>query len=166
MDGEKRAEESFHCESYRVALCFQLKEGRCFTGLLFLLSLSVVSDCLQCPWVAAHQVTLYFTVSLSFLKLVCIELVMPSNHLILCRPLLLLLSILPSIRVFPSESVLHIRWLKNWSFSFSISPSNEHWGLMSFRMDKFDLLAAQGTLKSLLQHRSSKTSILKLKTYI
>ena len=85
---------------------------------------------------------------------------MPSNHLILCYPLLLLPSIFPSIRVFSSESVLHIRWLKYWSFSFSISPSNEYSGLVSFRMDWFDLLAVQGTLKSLLQHHSSKASIL------
>ena len=89
-----------------------------------------------------------------------IESVMPSNHLILCRPLCLLASIFPSIRVFSSESVLHIRWLKYWSFSFSISPSNEYSGLVSFRMDWFDLLAVQGTLKSLLQHHSSKASIL------
>ena len=89
-----------------------------------------------------------------------IELVMPSNHLILCRPLLLLLSIFPSIRVFSNESALHIRWPKDWSFSFSISPSNEHPGLISLRMDWLDLLAVQGTLKSLLQHHSSKALIL------
>ena len=118
-----------------------------------------MSDCLQPPWAAAHQASLYFTVSLSFLKLMSIESVMPSNNLILCHPLLLLPSIFPSIRVFPNESVLRIKWLKNW-ISFSISPSNEHSGLMSFRMDWFDLFAAQGTLKSLLQHCSSKTSIL------
>ena len=90
-----------------------------------------------------------------------LELVMPSNHLILCRPLLFLPSILPSIRVFSNESTLHIRWPKYWSFSFNISPSNEHPGLMSFRMDWLDLLAVQGTLKSLLQHHSSKASILR-----
>ena len=89
-----------------------------------------------------------------------IELVMPSNHLILCRPLLLLPSIFPSIRVFSNESALYIRWPKYWSFSFNISPSNEHPGLISFRMDWLDLLAVQGTLKSLLQHYSSKASIL------
>ena len=89
-----------------------------------------------------------------------IELVMPSNHLILCYPLLLLPSILPSIRVFSNESTLHIRWPKNWSFSFNISPSNEHPGLISFRVDWLDLLAVQGTLKSLLQYHSSKASIL------
>ena len=93
-------------------------------------------------------------------KLMFIEYVMPSNHLILCRPLLLLPSIFPSIRVFSNESVLHIGWPKYWSFSFSISPSNEYSGLISFRMDWLDLLAAQGTLKSLLQHHSSKVSVL------
>ena len=95
------------------------------------------------------------------LKLLSIKSVMPSNHLILCRPLLLLPSIFPNIRVFSNESVLHIRWPKYWSFGFSISPSYEHSGLISFRMDWFDLLAAQGTLKSLLQHHSSKASILR-----
>ena len=93
-------------------------------------------------------------------KLMSIELVMPSNHLILCRPLLLLPSIFPSIRVFSNESALHIRWPKYWSFGFNISPSSEHPGLISFRMDWLDLLAVQGTLKSLLQHHSSKASIL------
>ena len=100
-----------------------------------------------------------FNISQSLLKLRCIELVMPSNHLILCRPLLLLPPIPPSIRVFSSESILHIRWPKYWSFSFSISPSNEYLGLSSFRIDWLDLLAVQGTLKSLLQHHSSKASI-------
>ena len=100
---------------------------------------------------------------LELLKLMSIELMMPSNHLILCCPLLLLPSIIPSIRVFSSESVLHIRWPKYWSLSFSISPSNEYSGLISFRMDWLDLLAVQGTLKSLLQHHSSKASILKQK---
>ena len=96
----------------------------------------------------------------SLLKLMSIKSVIPSNHLILCRPLLLLASIFPSIRVFSSESVLHIRWPKFWSFSFSISPSNEYSGLISFRMDWLDLLEVQGTLKSMLQHHSSKASIL------
>ena len=100
------------------------------------------------------------TNSQSSLKLMSIESVMPSNHLILCRPLLLLSSIFPSIRVFSNESALHIRWPKYWSFNFSISPSNEHPGLISFRMDWLDLLAVQGILKSLLQHHSSKASIL------
>ena len=112
------------------------------------------------PWTAASQASLYFTISWSLLKLMSIESVMPSNHLILCRLLLLLPSIFPSIRVFSSELALHIRWLKYWSFSFSISPSNEYSGLISFRIDWFDLLAIQGNLKSLLQHHSSKASIL------
>ena len=99
--------------------------------------------------------------SQSSLKLMCIESVMPSSHLILCRPLLLLPPIPPSIRVFSNESNLHMRWPKYWSFSFSISPSNEHPGLISFRMDWLDLLAVQGTLKSLLQHHSSKALILR-----
>ena len=112
------------------------------------------------PWTAAHHASLSFTISRSLLKLMSIESLMPSNHLILCRPLLLLPSIFPSIRVFSSESALHIRWPKYWSFSFSVSPSNEYSGLISFRMDWLDLLAVQGTLKSLLQHHSSKASIL------
>ena len=102
----------------------------------------------------------FFTISLSLLKLMSIELVMPPNHLILCPPLLLLLSIFPSIRVFSNESVLCIRWPEYWSFSFNISPSNEYSGLISFRMDWLDLLAVQLTLKSLLQHHSSKASVL------
>ena len=110
------------------------------------------------PWTAAHQASLSITNSRSLPKLMSIELVMPSNHVILCRPLLLLPSIFASIRVFSNESALHIRWPKYWSFSFNISPSNEHSGLISFRMDWLDLLAAQGTLKSLLQHHSSKLS--------
>ena len=109
---------------------------------------------------AAHQASLSITNSQSLLKLTSIESVMPSNHLILCRPLLLLPSIFPSIRVFSNESVLHIRWPRYWSFSFSISLSNEYSGLISFRMDWLDLLAVQGTLKSLLLHHSSKASIL------
>ena len=110
------------------------------------------------PWTAAHQACLSITNSRSLLKLMSIKLVMPSNHLILWRPLLLP-SIFPSIRVFSTESV-HIRWPKYWSFSFSISPSNEYSGLISFRLDWFDLLAVHGTRKSLLQHHSSKASIL------
>ena len=112
------------------------------------------------PWTAAHQASLSFTNSWSLLKLMSIESVMPSNHLILCCPLLLPPSIFPSIGVFSNESALPIRWPKNWSFSFSLSPSNEHSGLISFRMGWLDLLAVQGTLKSLLQHHSSKASIL------
>ena len=107
------------------------------------------------------QASLNITISRSLLKLMSVESVMPSNHLILCRPLLLLPSIFLSIRVFSSESVLHIRWPKYWSFSFSISPSNNYSGLISFRTDWFELLAVQGTLKSLLQHHSSKVSILR-----
>ena len=110
------------------------------------------------PWTAACQASLSITNSWSLLKLMCIESVMPSNHLILCPPLLLP-SIFPSFRVFSNESVLHIRWPKYWSFSFSISPSNQYSELISFRIDGFDLLAVQGTLKSLLQHHSSKASI-------
>ena len=112
------------------------------------------------PWTAALQASLSITKSQSMLQLMSIKSVMPSNHLILYRPLLLPPSIFPSIRVFSNEPVLQIRWPKYWSFSFSISPSNEYWGLISFRMDWLDLLAIQGTLKSLLQHHSSKASIL------
>ena len=112
------------------------------------------------PWTAAHQASLSIANSQSLLKLMSIESVMPSNHLILCHSLLLLPSSLPTIRVFSNESVLRIRWPKYWSFSFSISPSNENLGLISFRMGWLDLLAVQGTLKSLLQHHSSKASIL------
>ena len=117
---------------------------------------------LATPRTATHQASLSINKSWSLLKLISIELVMPSNHLILCRPLLLAPSIFPSIRVFSDESVLHIRWPKYWSFNFSISPSSEYSGLISFRMDWLDLLAVQGTLKSLLQHHSSKASSLHL----
>ena len=109
------------------------------------------------PWTAAPQASLSITSSRSSLKLIPIELVMPLNHLILCRPLLLLPSIFPSIRVFSNESALSIRWPKDWSFSFNISPSNEHLGLISFRIDWLDLLVVQGTLKSLLQQPQSKS---------
>ena len=112
------------------------------------------------PWTAACQASLSITNSWSLLRFVSIESVMPSNHLILCHPLLLLPSIFPNIRVFNNESVPCIRWPKYWSFSFSVSPSNEYSGLISFRMDWLDLLAVQGTLKNLLQHHSSKASIL------
>ena len=118
------------------------------------------------PWTAVHQASLSITNFQSLLKLIIsIESVMPSSHLILCRPLLLLPSIFPSIRVFSNESALRITWPKYWSFSFSISPSNEHPGLSSFRMDWLDLLAVQGTLKSLLQHNSSKASILQCSAF-
>ena len=116
------------------------------------------------PWTAARQPSLSFTISRSLLKLMSIESVMPSNHLILCCPLLLP-SIFPSIKVFSSESDFCIRWPKYWSFSFSISPSFEYSGLISFRIDWFDLLAVQGTLKSLLQHHSSKASILQCSAF-
>ena len=117
------------------------------------------------PWTAAHQASLSITNSWSSLKCVSIESVMPSNHLILCHPILLLPSIFPSIRVFSNELVHHIRWPKYWSFSFSISPSNEYSGLISFRMDWLDLLAAQGALKSFLQHHSPKASILQCSAF-
>ena len=113
------------------------------------------------PWTTAHQVSLSITNSRSPPKPMSIELVMPSSHLILCRPLLLLPSIFPSMRVFSNESALRIKWPKYWSFSFSIIPSEEHPGLISFRMDWLDLLAVQGSLKSLLQRHSSKASILR-----
>ena len=112
------------------------------------------------PWTAARQASLFITNSQSLLKVMSIESVMPSNHLILCHPLLLSPSIFPSIRIFSNELVLCIRWPKYWSFSFSISPSNEYSGLIYFRMDWLDLLVVQGTLKSLLQHHSSEASIL------
>ena len=137
-----------------------------FVALNFLYSLYSSVQSLSCvqffatPWTTACQASLSITNSWSLLKLMSVESVMPSNHLILCHPLLLLPSVFPSIRVFCSESVLHIRWPKYWSFSFSISPSNEYSGLISFRMDWLDLLAVQGPLKSLLQHHSSEASIL------
>ena len=118
------------------------------------------------PWTAAFQASLSITNSQSPPKLTSIESVMPSNHLIHCHPFLLLPSIFPSIRVFSNESVLHIRWPEYWSFSLSISPSNEHPGLISFRMDWLDLLAVQGTLKNLLQHHSSKASILQCSAFL
>ena len=128
--------------------------------LLLLFSRSVIRPSAT-PWTAAHQSPLSFTISQTLLKLMSTESMMPSNHLILCRPLLLLPSVFPSISVFSNESALHIRWPKYWSFSFSISSSNEYSGLISFRIDWFDLLAVQGTLKSLLQHHSSKASLLR-----
>ena len=128
-----------------------------FRSLQF--SHSDVSDSVT-PWAAAHQASLSIINSWSLLKLMSIESVMPSSHLILCRPLLLLPPIPPSIRILSSESVLHIRWAEYWSFSFKISPSNEYSGLISFKMDWLGLLAVHETLKSLLQHHSSKASIL------
>ena len=125
---------------------------------------SVMSDSVT-PWTVAHQAFLSITSSWSLLKLMSSELVMPSNHLILCRPLLLLPSIFPSIRVFSNESVLCIRWPKYLRFSFSISPSNEYSGLISFKVDWLDFLAVQGTLKSLHQHHGSKASILQCSAF-
>ena len=127
-------------------------------------SRSVVYDSAT-PWTAACQASLSFTISQSLFKLMSIESVMPSNHLTLCRPLLLLPLIFPRIRVFSNKSVLCIRWPKYWSFSFSISPSNEYSGLISFWIDWFDLLAVQETLKSLLQHHSSKAPILQCSAF-
>ena len=118
------------------------------------------------PWIAAHQASLPFTISQSLLKLMSIASVMSSNHLILHHPLLFLPSIFPSIRVFSNESVLCIRWQKYWSFSFNITPSNEYSGLISFRIDSFDLLAVQETIKSLLQHHSLKASILRCSVFL
>ena len=117
------------------------------------------------PWTAAHQTSLSITNSWSLVKFVSIESVMPSNHLILCYPLIFLPSVLPSIKVFSNESILHIKWPKYWSFNFSISFSNEYSGLISFRIDWLDLLAVQGTLKSLIQHHSSKASILQCSAF-
>ena len=133
------------------------------TTLLISYHFSSVAQCVclfATPWTAARQASLSITNSRSLLKLMCIESVMPSNHLILCRPLLLPPSIFLSIRGFCNESILCIRWPMCWGFSFNISPSNEHPGLISFRMDWLDLLVVQGTLKSLLQHHSSEASIL------
>jgi len=123
-------------------------------------SVTQLCPTLSTPWTAARQASLSITNSRSLLKFMSTEPVMPSNHLILCRPLLLLPTIPPSIRVFSNQSTLLMRWPKYWSFSFSIIPSKEHSGLISFRMDWLDLLAVQGTLNSLLQHRNSKASIL------
>ena len=140
----------------------QGEPSSCFVPLnplLLLFSRSVTSD-FATPRTAACQASLSFTVSQSLLKFISINSVMPSNHLILCHPLLLLPSVFPRIRVFSNEPVLPIRWPKYWSFSFSISPSNEYSGLISLRIDWFDLLVVQGILKSLLQHHSSKASVL------
>ena len=128
---------------------------------LFVVQLLSCIQLFGTPWTAACQVSLSFTIFQSLLKLTSIESIMPSNHLILCHPLFLPPSIFPSIRIFSKELVLRIRWPKNRSFSFSISPSNEYSGLISFRMNWLDLLAIQGTLKSLFQQHSSKTSILR-----
>ena len=138
------------------------REITVFSSVQF--SRSIASDSVT-PWTAARQASLSITNSQGLLKLTSIKSAMPSKHLILCHPLLLLPSIFLSIRVFTNELVLHIRWPKYWSFSFSISSSNEYSGLISFRMGWLDLLAVQGTLKSLLQHHSSKTSILRCSAF-
>ena len=135
---------------------------------LLVLQFISVAPCVwlfETPWTAAHQASLSITSYWSLLKLMSIKSMMPSNHLILCYPLLLLTSIFPRIRVFSNESALLIRWPKYWSFSFNICLSNDHPGLISFRMDWLDLLAAQGTLKSLLHHHSSKASILRCSAF-
>ena len=132
-----------------------------YTTVQLQFSSSVVSNSFAIPWTAACQATLSITNSQCLLKLMSIESVMPSTHFILCRPLLLLPSIFPSIRVFANESVLHIKWPKDWSFNFSINCSNEYSGLISLRVDWLDFLAVQGTLKSLLQHHGLKVSILR-----
>ena len=150
------------CFSPQIHVCKKVN-----TSLFFVSSVQSLS-CVQLfatPWTAAHQASLSITKSLSLLRLMSIESVMPSNHLILCRALLLSPSIFPSIRVFSNESVRPITWQKYWSFSFSISPSNEYSGLISFRIVWLDLLAVQGILKSLLQHYSSKASILRCSAF-
>ena len=149
----------------RLLLCeswCQMLRGQGFLGTFQFSSVQSLSHVrlFASPWTAARQASLSITNSRSLLRLMSIESVIPSNHLILCHPLLLLPSIFPSIRVFSSDSVLCIRWPEYCSFSFSISPSNEYSGLTSFRMDWLDLLAVQGTLRSLLQHHSSKASVL------
>ena len=153
--------------SQRIIYANQSKRSMYFlvTGLIFSVQFSSFQllshvQLFATPWTAARQASLSISNSWSLLKLKSIGWVLPSNHLILCRPLHLLPSIFPSIRVFSNESVLRIRWPKYWSFSFSISPSNEHSGLICFRIGWLDLLAVQGTLKSLLQHHSSKASVL------
>ena len=141
---------------------------RCSTSVIIQFSSVQLLSCVRLfvtPWIAARQASLSIAISRSSLKLTSIELVMPSSHLILCHPLLLLPPISPSIRVFSNESTLRMRWPKYWSFSFSIIPSKEIPGLISFRMDWLDLFAVQGTLKSLLQHHSSKASVLRCSAF-
>ena len=146
---------------WKLALWDKLYLATMLFSLFFCCWLAQSCQLFVTAWTAACKASLSFTISQCLLKLMSIESVMTSNHLIFCHPLLLLPSIFPSIMVFSSKSVLCIRWPKYWSFSFSISPSNEYWGLISFRINLFDLLAVQGTLKSLLQHHSSKASILR-----
>ena len=153
----------------RICLWSLLVLDFCLLGVLksVLIFSSVAQSCwlFVTPWTATRLASLSITNSRSLLKLMSIESVMPSNHLILCYPLLLLPSIFSSIGVFSNESVLPIRWPKYWSFSFSINPSDEYSRLISFRIDWFDLLAAQGTLKSLLQHHSTKASVLQCSAF-
>ena len=153
--------EACNCCLYRIFM-----KGKWKYSLTLLFQCSLVQSLSHVrlfvtPWIAAHQASLSITNSRSSLRLTSVKLVMPSSHLILCHPLLLLPPIPPSIRVFSNKSTLRMRCLKYWSFSFSISPSKEHPGLISFRMDWLDLLAVQGTLKSLLKHHNSKASILR-----
>ena len=154
--------ESLICLRYRYQITEKNKEA--ITNIISVQSLSRIW-LFATPWTTARQASLSITNAQSLLKLISIESVMPSNHLILCCPLLLLPSVFLSIRVFSRESVLHIRWPKYWSFSFIISPSNEYSVPISFRMDWLDLLAIQGTFKSLLQHHSSKASIFQHSTF-
>ena len=156
-DGERKAENKVPVNIFPQSKVHDSKN-------IFSSVHSVVSDSLR-PHESQHARPPSITKSRSLLKLMPIELVMPSSHLILCRPLLLLPPVPPSIRVFSNESTLHMRWPKYWSFSFSISPSNEHPGLISFRMDWLELLAVQGTLKSLLQHHSSEASIFRCSAF-
>ena len=153
------------CLQYKAGICLlDCKENAALLHFSSVQSLSRVWLFVT-PWITTHQASLSITNSRSLLKLMSIESVMPSSHLILCRLLRLLPPIPPSIRVFSNESTLPVRWPKYWSFSFSISPSNEHPGLICFRMDWLDLLAVQGTLKSLLQHHSSKASIFRCSAF-
>ena len=149
MNVSKHSKEHTKCSKEYTKCCFHSVSVQSLSRVRLFVT----------PWTKACQASLSITNSLGLPKHTSIESVMPSSHLILCRPLLLLHPIPPSIRVFSNESALRIRWSKYWSFSFSISPSNEHSGLVSFRMDWLDLLAVQGTVKSLLQHHSSKASI-------
>ena len=156
--------ETSKCSGFHILTKLVFRDGSKASIFLKILFISVHLfshvQLFATPWTTARQASLSITKSWSLLKLMSIESVMPSNHLILCWPLLLLPSVFPSIRVFSNESAVHIRWPKYWSFSFRISPSNEYSGLLSFRMDRFDLLSVQGTLKSLRQHHSSEASIL------
>ena len=150
----RQLSQSLNTDILTGSMCYGNRGKEMITSVLSLSRVRLFAT----PCAAARQASLSITNSRSVLKLMSIELVMPSNHLVLCRPLLLPPSIFPSIKIFSNESALHIRWPKHWSFSFNISPSNEHPGLVSFRMDWLDLLAVQVMLKSLLQHHSSKAS--------